>query len=320
MPDNQTRYDHSPGSLPRAAGHVEDIGTASTAPRSPEVFQLDDESPDDVPPYGGASWYVRGQNFCVAYSRLRAEESLVESEIPDEYMVVLPQRGRRIHVRTEDGPVDSIVGPALLIVPAGRSVITVEQDCTLLRVFSNRASHIVSTARNAVTYRHADPAVTPLPARPTDLGPSRTRVYTPEDTPEDPARLGRIFRSDSLMINWFPVQNGPRDPERLSPHVHQDFEQCSVTLEGDYIHHFRSPWTPCLGEWREDQHRTCSSPSIAIIPPGVVHTTRAVGDGAHQLIDIFAPPRVDFQEKGWVLNGGDYSPSSTTDGTIENVL
>jgi hypothetical protein len=47
-----------------------------------------------------------------------------------------------------------------------------------------------------------------------------------------------------------------------------------------------------------------------MIPPRITHTSRAVNDGLHQLIDVFAPPREDFLSKpGWVLNKDDFDGS-----------
>ncbi|MEK8174567.1 hypothetical protein NKH77_52745 [Streptomyces sp. M19] len=43
-----------------------------------------------------------------------------------------------------------------------------------------------------------------------------------------------------------------------------------------------------MSEWRDDEHLQVGSPSMTLIPPTVVHTTRAVGPGAHTLIDVFA--------------------------------
>ena len=80
-----------------------------------------------------------------------------------------------------------------------------------------------------------------------------------------------------------------------------------MQLDGDYVHHMRVPWTPDLTTWRDDEHHHSQGPSIVVIPPPIVHTSEAVGHMRHFLVDVFAPPRVDFSERpGWVLNADDY--------------
>ncbi|WP_432180482.1 hypothetical protein [Streptomyces sp. NBC_00063] len=253
---------------------------------------------------GQRSWRVRGQNFCIEYTWISTGEALPELDLEDEHVVLVPEETSiRLAVPLE-GEV-SIDGPALVVVPAGTSRVIADDSGQIMRVFTARATDVLATACNSAMYTAPDLAVAPLPEKPTQ-SPGTVRIHRAGEIPEEPTRFGRIFRTDSLMINWFEPQDGARDTDLLTPHVHDDFEQASVTLQGDYVHHLRSPWTARLREWRDDQHVRCASPSVTVIPPGNIHTSRAVDAGRHQLVDVFAPPREDFLERGWVVNSTDY--------------
>jgi len=130
-------------------------------------------------------------------------------------------------------------------------------------------------------------------------------VYRLADTPIAEGRFGRIFRTTNVMVNFLAEEPRPRDPQKLSPHFHDDFEQISLAVQGRFVHHIRYPWGPDSSQWRDDEHREIATPSICVIPPPTVHTTQGVGDH-QQLIDVFSPPRVDFSTSGWVLNADDY--------------
>ena len=59
--------------------------------------------------------------------------------------------------------------------------------------------------------------------------------------------------------------------------------------------------------WQEDRHARLASPSLMVVPVGLVHTSEGVGTGHHLLIEVFSPPRADFIAKGWIANAGDYA-------------
>ncbi|WP_413755007.1 hypothetical protein [Streptomyces sp. MMBL 11-3] len=266
------------------------------------VDEVAARDPDLISAAGSRTWSVCGSNFVVAITELTADDRLTEHDLPDEYLLLV-QDDAVVGVEHDGRPRVTVGSPALVVVPAGTSTLYAAAPTTVVRVFTARCEEQMRRAVNHTA--GADPRTAPLP-EPTEHGNDRIRVHPLSSIPAQEGRFGRIFRTASLMVNWFPVQDGPRDTERLTPHSHEDFEQMSVTLTGDHVHHLRVPWTARMSQWRDDEHAEVGSPSMTLIPPTVVHTTRAVGEGPHTLIDVFAPPREDFLAQGWVLNSGDY--------------
>jgi hypothetical protein len=175
-----------------------------------------------------------------------------------------------------------------------------------VRVFSTRAEDLANACVNASSYAEPHPNIPPYQAWPAPPDGYRIRVYD-LDVPPVKGRFGRIWRCSSVMVNVLPLEPGPRDLQRLSPHHHEDFEQGSLALQGSFTHHIRWPWTPDFHEWRADDHVACPAPSLCVIPPPAIHTSAGSDPTMNQLVDVFAPPRTDFSKMdGWVLNAAEY--------------
>ncbi|MEO3854347.1 hypothetical protein [Acrocarpospora sp. B8E8] len=272
------------------------------------TFEFLSLPPQETTERGGRTWYARGQNLAIAYSRLAGGDTLSRSaaEQGEEYVVILPDAEATIEV-TAGSESRTVSGSGLVVVPPGDSSITARGQVELFRLFDVRASDVLARCANAASYAEPHPRVALLEPWPDPPAGHRLRVYLTADYPREPGRFGRIFRTSSFMVNFGDPSDGPRDPDRMSPHHHDDFEQCSLTVAGDYVHHVRTPWTAKLDQWRDDEHARVGSPSVAIIPPPTVHTSQAMGAGQHLLIDVFSPPRADFSAKaGWVLNAAEY--------------
>lgn len=252
---------------------------------------------------GAETWIARGANFVTVVSRAPAGTVFARADNPDEYMVVTGQAGATI---TAGGETIEAAPDSLTIVPPGPSSLTLAADGDIVRVFSNLAADLAARASNAAAYGGHPADVAPLDPWPEPVGGYRLRNYRLAEHVRDGTNM-RVFRSRNLMLNVMTARDTPRDVTRLTPHSHTDFEQGSLAMGGVYIHHLRYPWTPDLTTWREDEHVEMASPSVLVIPPSVIHTSRNIGDQPGRLIDVFAPPRLDFSlREGVVANAEDY--------------
>lgn len=296
---------------PRAALSSYGAGTAKPVSKyAPAEFaKFYDTEPQDFMD-DSQTWWVRGQNFIVAYSQVSTGTRFERKRQPDEYMMLLCDRSSSADVITSTGR-QAVAGFSLTIVPPGDSEVLVTGGGRLIRMFSSLSADLVDRCSNRDSYRTPHPNVAPLDPWPAPIAGYRLRSYS-LDVPPKSGRHGRIFRCTTLMVNYVDVYEGPRDTSKLSPHSHDDFEQCSLLLEGECIHHVRFPWTANFSNWIDDVHMRIGSPSLAILPPPCIHTTMAIGSGRNQLIDVFSPPRVDWsQQPGWVLNANEYPDNAT---------
>jgi hypothetical protein len=250
---------------------------------------------------------VRGQNVILIHTWAADGDDLHNGTLEGELAVLAFDDSPAFDVITADGGTTRVKEAGLVVVPPGASRLSVHGTGPLVRLVEAGEAAWSAGVANAAAYAENHPRVTLLKRWPEPTGGDKVRVYPLSEVPDKPGRFGRIFRTRSFMVNFLPVSDGPRDPRKLSPHTHDDFEQLSLAVRGEYIHHIRTPWLADSTGWRDDEHVTLGSPSVAIIPPPTVHTSEAHADGANQLIDIFSPPRVDFSERpGWVLNADDY--------------
>jgi mannose-6-phosphate isomerase-like protein (cupin superfamily) len=257
---------------------------------------------------GVKSWITRGGNFAVVVSEVEAGAVLKRMSDPQEHMVVVPPEGPTLSITAGEATVEA-QADSLTIVPPGGSTITAKSNGLFAQIYSKASRDIMALASNAGTYSDGAPELAPP-----DLWPAPGDGYKLRHYPLAPYLKAdgdriqpRLFRSTNMMVNLFAPFRTRRETTSLSPHWHDDFEQCSLTLRGRWVHHMRYNWGPDLATWIADDHEEMGTPSLVIIPATVVHTSRDVGEGDAALYDIFCPPRMDFaRKKGFVLNEDDY--------------
>ena len=280
---------------------------AAAGPQTGLVAQAQEahfyKEPPQIDDANGQTWMLRGHNFVLAWSQANAGARFARSEQADEYAVLLPESGAVIEW---NGETVDVPGWSLAFVPAGDSVVTLKDGGPLTRLFTTKSGDLAEQCVNARAYDLPRAHIPEFAPWPTPNGGWKVRHYS-LDVPPQEGRFGRIFRCTTMMVNVLDVFDGPRDSTKMSPHHHDDFEQCSLAIKGEFSHYLRWPWTTDMADWQDDRTVTMQSPSALVIPPPVIHTTRAVGPEENQLIDIFCPPRADFSQKaGWVLNADDY--------------
>ena len=254
------------------------------------------------------TWITRGGNFAVAVTEAEPGAVLARRNDPEEHMVIVPPDGPTLSISAGGTTIDAMAD-SLTIVPPGASTITVKSKGLFARIYSKASQDIIALASNAATYADGAPELAPPDLWPAPYDGYRLRHYplVPYAKADGERIQPRVFRSTNMLVNLFVPFKTRRETVGLSPHWHDDFEQASLTLNGRWIHHLRYNWGPDLATWIADDHGEMTTPSVAIIPATVVHTTRDVGEGLSSLYDIFCPPRLDFaRKKGFVINEDEY--------------
>jgi hypothetical protein len=304
MSSANTMYSSSDPRSKLTSGSAVSGGTVSATGFGGSHYVLFGSIPPQIDDANGKTWFGRGQNFVVAYTRAAPGATFERKGQVDEYVLLIEDKDVPATI-SANGEVVEVPGYSIVIVPPGDSSITFPQGGEFVRLFSRENEDVTALAANAPGYAEQQPNIPPFQRWPNPPAGFRIRAYS-LDVPKKEGRFGRIWRCTTFMVNVF-EPDGPRDTTKLSPHFHDDFEQCSLALGGSYVHHLRWPWTANQADWRDDEHMTCPAPSIAVIPPKSIHTSASAAPEDNRLVDIFAPPRHDFsQMEGWVLNADEY--------------
>jgi hypothetical protein len=297
-------YDKSdPRSALSTAKRDTQSGTTAT-PASYGLYYQDPPIDDDA---NGRGWYTRSQNLLVHYIESKPGARFSRKGQVDEYMIVLPDDDTPYEITAKGESIQGD-GSQVVIVPPGDSEIHLPRGGRVVRLFSTQSPDLNDKCANAATYVEPDPSIPPFKPWPEPPAGYKLRVYDLQRTRE-PGQLGPIWRCTTIMLNFPPPGGGPRDVTKMSPHSHDDFDQCSLVLAGSFRHNMRWPWGLNKNDWRPDEDPVVGSPSATMIPARVIHTSESQtpGPDGNRMADIFAPPRLDFSlQKGWIKNADEY--------------
>jgi hypothetical protein len=261
----------------------------------------------DLVSFGGTSTsplvsqFARSQNFLVEWLEAKAGAPAHPLSSDDETILLTFDAGAKI----SGSATAEIKGRTAVVLPPGDYQIQLEPGRAV--ILSTSRKNVSAQPINAASFVKRDERVSLLEKgwkRRND--PKALQIFEIDNVkaPADNPRL-KMFQSATMSFNWVDY-DGPRKRSELSPHFHADFEQGSLAAAGNFVHHFRVTWGKDADDWVDDVHMKASTPSIAVIPPDLIHTSEGVGPGHHLLIDIFTPPRRDFIAKKWMLNSGKY--------------
>ena len=263
--------------------------------------QFWEDEPDETA--GDASiWYHRTQNGVSVYLSGPKGSTYTRTGNPDESFVWALFTGVRVTAGGEE-----IVGQAgsVFIVPPGDSTVERTEDGSVWLGFTANAEDLVAKCPNKSEYEPPVDNIAPITPLGEPVDGYALKHWDLNASPDGPRCF--VHRTAMSKFRW-PFRSQPRDPEKMSPHDHEDFEQASLIIAGTMVHHMRRHWTRNSREWKADEHYVVVAPAVAISKPPDIHTTQAVTSGATVgLIDYYVPPRWDIvTTPGMVTNEGEY--------------
>ncbi len=275
-----------------------------TAVRDPGFADFSTSPPEEIG--GRRHWLMRAQNFWLEWVESPVAGSSFGAASEHELLVIVAAGQVRI-ASTAGAEARTVAAHAVAILPRGSYTFIGDTGSTCIVIASQRGDVARRRVLNAAAYDPPDARIVPTGqphARKRPLDGIEVLDIDAIMASKDKPRL-KMLQTETMSFNIVEYE-GPRNRAELSPHSHANFEQGSLAIAGNFVHHLRAPWGSDANQWRDDEHMTAPSPSLLVIPVEMIHTTEGVGPGHHFLVDIFSPPRADFIAKGWVFNAGDY--------------
>lgn len=197
-------------------------------PRPATYRAFDDLPPDEELPNGSHTWWTRTQALVVAHTFAQTGDVLPASS-DGEYGVIVAD-GAQVTVEhgTESADVNEY---AAVIMPSGDSTVTVTAPGQIVRIFgAPTVPELAAKCANANDFETPDLNVAEWAPWPNSPNGEKIRVYLASDYPLVEGRMGRLFRSTTVMINLFdPPDLSGRDMNIVSPHHHADHEQVQIS-------------------------------------------------------------------------------------------
>ena len=178
---------------------------------APQFFDFSVLEPE-VSELGSRTWWVRGQNFALAYTVAQPGEVLSRHAQPDEY-VVLFARDPAEAVFCARGERAEVDAASLIVVPPGPSTTEIVRESHVVRLFSAASPELLEKCRNHEAYTEPHANVAPFEAWPDPVSDYRLRVYPIADYPYQQGRFARVFRCSTFMVNVFDPDREPVIPQ-----------------------------------------------------------------------------------------------------------
>ena len=204
---------------------------------------------------------------------LRAEQQV------DEYALILPDAATRVEISAK-GETKTVDGYSIASFRPATARSRMLDDGRIVRLITSRSSDLTAKCSNAASYAKPHPNIPPFEPWPDAAG----GLSHPHLQPRRQAGA-RPFRPHLPLHDLHGQLSSSRATARATS---PSCRRTSTTISSNARSRSTAPSSttsagrgrPTSTHWRDDDHELCGSPSIAVIPPPAIHTSRAIGPGS----------------------------------------